>query len=301
MKWLTFSIALFVALAGFSANAAAENVVYLSISQDRPFCQMITLGDDPVTGEYSITFVDPEFPDRPWVDTHSVRFVAGPGNPIVVPVCFSADGRPKGTRVFLDFTLSSPLANKTAKYGICVSDFEDIEFSTVVGDPCRESYKTDIFSFDMLLSKVYASPGESIHASLYLSSDLTLDIILDKKSGPPIDIPTTRVSLPGDQKIDISITAPGSPGDYPFEITATAEGCLYDICEKSVAGTIYVSDDKPGAFTIDLAPKNRNVIGTESVKYYLSITNEGEAQPFKINVQSGIGIESDTSLLTLNV
>jgi hypothetical protein len=236
------------------------------------------------------------------VYTHSVKFRTAPENPIIVPICFNTAGRSRGDSIILEYNFNSPQKNITKKFGICVSKYEDIEYSSVMGDPCEETvYYLDMFNFDLLLPDRYVSPGENVIFTLMVSSDLSMNIELDKVSGPRMEISETSLDMPGDYSIDVSITAPDDIGDHPFSIVAKDDSCDEAWCEKTVSGVLHVVEERPNVFSVDISPDNKNVIGIESVKYFLGIKNDGPSQNFNVMVETDSGLESDLQTLTVAV
>jgi hypothetical protein len=279
-------------LVGAVPAASAGDAIYIAINPDSRFCDTVVFGNQG-KGEYTLDIEDPGYPERPWVNIHRASFDASPTNTVIIPLCFSTKGRKRGQEAVLNFNLETPEGNITFDYGICVSDFEDIDVGISGENPCRAtSARTDIFSMDLLETSVYAKPGESVTVGLLVSSDMDLTVTLDKVSGPSISIGKTTVELPGQENIALEMTAPETKGTYDFTISGKVSGCDNPSCEKSVTGNLHVTDEREG-FTVRLSPETKNVIGTSSATYFLTIDNLGGTGKFKIVLETDSSIETD--------
>ncbi len=273
-------------------SVSAEQAVYIAMNPDSEFCDSIIFGEDG-KGEYTLDITDPGYPDRSWVKIHRASFTAGPLNPVIVPVCFHTWGRAKGDEAVLNVNLETPKGNISLDYGICVSDFEDVDVGVVGDNPCEATIvHTDIFSMDLLESDIYARRGESVSTGLLVSSDMYLTVNLDKVSGPSMSIGMTTVQLPGQERIEIGLEAPDTEGTYDFTISGKVDGCDKSSCEKTVTGNIHVTESQEG-FSVYISQKNRNVIGTHSVTYFLTIDNMGDTGKFKVTLETDENIETD--------
>ncbi len=273
--------------------ASALETTYVSIRPNTEFCTYVVFGDYG-RGEYTLMIEDPGYPDSPWVDVHLASFTSGPKNPVLIPVCINTKGRSIGDEVLLNFAIESPDKVVRYDYGVCVSNHEDADVVESSENPCEAaSSHTDLFSFDLMESEIYSDPGEKVNFTLLLSSEFDLQISLDRESGPAMDIEKTIFHTPGEYTIGLSVVSPSKAGDYPFVIVANADNCGYPSCEKKVTGILHVS--RPSvleAFRVELSPKNRNVVGIRSAKFYITIHNFEADQTFSVN------LESDTSLVT---
>jgi len=274
---------LFLAL--FLPTASAQSITYLSMNPDTQFCISVIFGDNG-RGEYTLTVDDPAYPGGGWVDTHRTSFTSGPNNPVINPVCFSTKNRRVGDEAVLHFTLETPEGEIRYDYGICVSKHEDVDVVESSEDPCKAaSSHTDLFSVDLLESEMFSIPGEKVTYTLLLSSEFDLSISLDKESGPKMDISSTTIETPGEYTVEIVVDSPQEPGDHAFTIVARANDCDYPSCEKRVTGTLHVST-APGleGFRVELSPKSKNVMGTQSAKFFLTIHNFASDQGFSVSL-----------------
>lgn len=298
-RFLNLSLSVLLAVLVISVSADAQNE-YITLNPDRTECFFVEFGDDG-DGLYVMSISDPGLPDRPWVDTHSVKLDADSENAVYIPVCFSTEGRSIGDSAILNYRLRAPGNNISKIYGICVGSVEDRILTSSVRDPCEDEGPAYSFDFDIITPDRHASPGENVIFSLVISSDMAMEIELDKESGPSMDISATSVLLPGDYIVDASIIAPDETGDYTFVISARVAGCQDPECEKSVTGTVHVTEDIPDTFDVSLTPRDKNILGVKSVKYYLSINNDGDTQPFRIDIDTDDGIVSEIDVLTISV
>lgn len=280
--------------------ASAQESIYMSLKPDSEFCDTIIFGGYG-KGEYVLDIDDPGYPSRPWVDIHRASFTAGPSNPVLVPVCFSTEGRRRGDEALIKLNLETPQMNITLNYGICVSEFEDVDVLFTTDNPCRASGTyTDLFTMDLLEKDIYAKPGEKVSAELLISSDMDLSISLDKESGPSMTIGTTSVEMPGYERVGIEMNAPGEPGLYPFAITGKISGCDNPSCEKKAEGTLHVVEDKEG-FNLHFSPGNNNIIGLRSATFFLTIDNFEKTGKFSVSLQKGNELESDFSDMEITI
>ena len=288
-------------LALWSAPAAsAQQNVYIALGAGKTLCDTITFGDLG-RGEYTLDIDDPGYPDNPWVDIHRASFIAGPANPVTVPICFSTENRKKGDEGRLRISLEAPERNVSFEYGICVSEFEDAEIIMSSSNPCAATEQhTDIFTMDMLQKELYAKAGGTAATDLVISSDMDISVSLEKENGPSMNIEMTTVRLPGDEMVHIDMDAPSEPGDYPFAITGSVNGCDSPSCTKRVEGTLHVNEERTG-FDINLAPKNRNIIGIRSATYYLTIENFEETGVFSVALDKGDGLDSDMDSMDITI
>ena len=288
----------FLALSTVPAASAQQNL-YLALNPDSTICDTITFGGYG-KGEYTLEIDDPGYPDSPWVDIHRASFIAGPDNPVTVPLCFSTENRKNGDEAILRLRLETPEQNLSFDYGICVSEFEDADV-IVSSSPCAATEQhTDIFTMDMLQKELYAKAGGIAAADLVISSDMDISVSLEKESGPSMNIEMTTVHLPGEEMVHIDMDAPSEPGDYPFAITGSVNGCDSPSCTKRVEGTLHVNEERTG-FDINLAPKNRNIIGIRSATYYLTIENFEETGVFSVALDKGDGLDSDMDSMDITI
>ncbi len=299
-KMLALLVALIVV--GMTSQAADAQNLYISLKPDSRFCTSVTFGGDG-RGEYILTIDDPEYPDRPWADIHRASFNAGPGNPIIVPVCISTEGRKKGSEAVLKFNLDAPEDNITYTYGVCVSDYEDIDETSLEGSPCAlTSVLTDVFSADLIEPERTVLPGEKVSFDLIVSSSLGMTVTLDRADGPKMVIGATSLTMPGEQMVKIDIEAPSDVGDYPFSIKASVVGCDKASCEKTVEGILHVAAEKLGeGFSVDLSPSNVDVIGVRSATYYLTVHNFESIRTFSISFEVPGSIQTDFEPMEISV
>ncbi|MBN2330821.1 MAG: hypothetical protein JXC85_03325 [Candidatus Aenigmarchaeota archaeon] len=284
-----FSIILLV----FVPGVAARSTTFLSMNPDAEYCISVVFGDNG-RGEYTLTIDDPDYPRSVWVDTHRASFTSGPSNPVIVPVCFTTKGRRVGEEAMLRMNLETPERLLTFDYGICVSEHEDADVVESSDDPCDASNShTDVFNADLLESEKFAIPGERVTFTLLLSSEFDMRVLLDKESGPKMNITSTVVDMPAEQTVGIVIDSPLEPGDYPFTIAARAEDCDDPSCLKRLAGVLHVSQvSSLEGFRIELSPRNKNVAGIQAARFYITIHNFDAEQLF------GVSLAMDQSLKT---
>ncbi len=273
-------------------GTSAEQNVYVSLTPDSKYCDSVTFGGFG-KGEYTLNVYDPGYPENPWVDMHRVSFTSGPANPVIIPVCFNTDGRRKGDNAVLTFNIDAPQSNITFNYGICVSEFEDMDMDITGYNPCEStSTHTDIFSMYLLENNIYANPGEKIETELLVSSDMDISVSLDKESGPKMVIGKTSVELPGQERISIEMDAPSSLGLYNFTITGKVDGCDSPSCTRTALGILHVTDAQEG-FSVHVSPESKNVIGIRPATFFLTIDNFEKTGTFKIGIETDNEIETD--------
>ncbi len=293
-----------IVLSVIAQTAAAQEVTYLSMSPDTEFCISVIFGDNG-RGEYTLTVDDPDYPRGKWVDTHRTSFTSGPTNPVITPVCFTTKDRRVRDEAMLHFTLETPEGVMRYDYGVCVSRHEDIDVIESSEDPCSAaSSHTDIFNIDLLESEIYSVPGERVTFTLLVSSEFDMVVLLDKDSGPQMNITSTTIDMPADQSVDIVMDSPQKPGDYVFTVVARAETCDYPSCQKKVSGILHVSQVQETGlegFRLELSPSNKNVVGMQSAKFYITVHNFDAEQYFSVNLQLDASLESDFNPVEVRV
>ncbi len=298
-KSVAFALSAFLLIAG---SAAAEETLYLAMHPDTEFCMSIHFGDSG-RGDYTLLVDDPGYPGRGWIDTHLTSFTSGPNNPVLVPICFITKDRRVGEEALLRFTMETPSGEKTSNIGICVSRHEDADVVESPDNPCRAaSSHTDVFSADLAEDEKYSIPGERVKFTLLVSSEFDMRVILDKESGPKMNITSTVVDMPGDQSVDIFIDSPDDPGDYVFTITARAEGCDDPSCQKKMSGILHVAQSASmEGFRVEISPRNKNVPDSQAAKLYVTIHNFEAEQEFRVNVEMDASLETDFNPLDVKV
>jgi hypothetical protein len=284
------------------AAAASQPITFLAMNPDTEYCISVIFGENG-RGEYTLIVDDPDYPQRVWVDTHRASFTSGPSNPVIVPVCFSTENRRVGDEVVLHFTLETPEEDIRYDYGICVSRHEDVDVIVSGDDPCKASSShTDVFNADLVESEKYAVPGERVTYTLLLSSEFDMSVLLDRETGPKMNISSTRVTMPGEHAVDIVIDSPQEPADYVFTIAARAAGCDDPSCLKRVSGILHVARE-PGlkGFRVELSPKNKNVVGIQAATFYITVHNFEAVQDFRVNVELDPSLDTDFNPLEVRV
>lgn len=279
---LFFTAVLFSFL--FLPIASSHQTTYLALNPDETFCKYIEFGGFG-RGEYTLTVIDPGYPNRPWVDNHRTSYTSSIYNPVSVPICFNTRGRRIGDEALLEFTLDAPDTTLEFNYGICVSRHEDVDVIESLSNPCDTTIEhTDLFSMDFVDSDIYTQPGQDATTTLLVYSEFDSVISLDKESGPSMNISRTSVQTPGEESVVITINAPTELGDYPFSITGSMQGCDLPSCTKTASGTLHISNEALEGFTISLTPGERNTQGIQYVTYFLVINNHENDQNFSVNL-----------------
>jgi len=293
-------IAIFLLIS--APSALASETTFFAMKPDKEFCFSVTFGQNG-RGEYTFTMSDPEYPRRGWVDNHRTSFTSGPDNPVIIPVCFSTRNRRVGDYVLLRSTLETPEGITTHDYGICVSRNEDADVVESDRNPCETtSLYTDLFSIGFVESEKFSAPGQKVAFTLLVSSEFDAQIILDKESGPAMEIGVTTVQMPGQQSVGISMDAPSQAGDYPFTLKAKVSGCNQTSCVKSVTGILHVAQPSNlEGFRVELAPQNKNIVGTQTATFSLTVRNLDAQQIFSISIDMPSQLNTDFKPLQASI
>jgi hypothetical protein len=290
-------IALSALLLLLAVPSNAQAALYFSMPPDSETCITQSFGYNGI-GEYTLTVDDPGYAEgKPWVDNHYTQFHARLDNIVVVPLCFSTYGREDMEQALIKVTVSTPTGTETYDYGVCVSDYSDVDsFSSVQEEICKAmAESTDIFSAGFVQPEKYANPGETVNFTLLLDSDLPLSLSLAKSSGS-VSIVADRTSVQlgsGQEEVNIRVVAPSAPGDYEFGVMVSVEGCSIADCRREVGATVHVAGMPNSSFDMWLAPDNKNIVGVQSTQYSLTVQNYGPRQTFSLAIGIPNGVESD--------
>ena len=292
-----FAVALSILLSFLVVPSNAQAALYFSMPPDSETCITQSFGYNGI-GEYTLTVDDPGYAEgKPWVDNHYTQFHARLDNIVVVPLCFSTYGRTDMEQARIKVTVSTPSGTETYDYGVCVSDYSDVDyFSSVQEEVCRAmAESTDIFSASFVQSDKYANPGETVNFTLLIDSDISLSMGLAKSSGSvSLVADKSNVQLgSGPEEVNIRVVAPSAPGDYEFGVMVSAEGCSLADCRREAIATVHVAGMPNSSFDMWLAPENKNIVGVQSTQYSLTVQNYGPRQTFSLAISIPNGVESD--------
>lgn len=297
---------LFTAQSAWAVYTLSDNL-YLSIPNGTVECIKIYLPDDlgvspPEKIDYMVT-MEPS-PLYTWGDVSEEIHAADANNTVKTRVCFTSAINKEVGECGSPFTLkiSAPdrpdLPNRTVKGGVCISEYRDIETTSVApGQNTSDVINTGKDVFDMALDKRvrYAEPGNTTVFKLKAQSyaDLVLQVSVDGVTASPDTFTLTTTESGTVQEQDITITAPQEKGEHAFTVNARMQGCTGQYCEKEVTGKLMVSDEAPEetGWTVSLFPNNINVKNLEPVEFEATVENKGQRATFYAEVLSAAGTD----------